>query len=182
MLHHVYDVTTGVALHQLYVSGWRYAPVFLYLISAALLIAEVFIPSGGIISIFSLVCLGGGIAIFFNYSTAAGVAGVIIALVMIPAVLIIAYKMFPKTRFGKAVTLEPPIREKGDAIPDTAELKQLLGAEGVVISPLRPVGMCDFSGQRVECVAESGYVEKDKNVKIIHVEGTQLTVRLIDES
>jgi membrane-bound serine protease (ClpP class) len=101
---------------------------------------------------------------------------------MIPAVLIIAYKIFPETRFGKSVTLTPPKRQQGDAIPDTPELKEMLGAEGLVVTPLRPVGMCDFSGQRVECVAESGYVDKDKKVKVINVESTQLTVRVIEES
>jgi membrane-bound ClpP family serine protease len=42
--------------------------------------------------------------------------------------------------------------------------------------------MCDFAGHRVECVAESGYVEKDKKVKVINVESTQLTVRTIEDS
>jgi membrane-bound ClpP family serine protease len=37
--------------------------------------------------------------------------------------------------------------------------------------------MCDFSGRRVECVAEGGYVDKGNKVKVIHVQGTQLTVR-----
>jgi membrane-bound serine protease (ClpP class) len=101
---------------------------------------------------------------------------------MIPAVLIFAYKIFPKTRFGKSVTLTPPQRRQGDAIPDTDKLKDLLGAEGVVLTTLRPVGMCDFSGKRVECVAESGYVEKGKKVMVINVESTQVTVRIIEES
>ena len=159
---------------------WLLLAVFLYFACAALIIAEVFVPSGGIISVFALVCLIGGVAIFFQHSGTAGWIGVGIALVMIPAVLIIAYRIFPKTRFGKSVTLTPPEREQGDAIPDTAELKDLLGAEGLVLTPLRPVGMCDFSGQRVECVAEGGYVDKDRKVKVINVESTQLTVREIE--
>jgi len=101
---------------------------------------------------------------------------------MIPSVLVTAYKIFPKTRFGKSVTLTPPKRQQGDAIPDTTELKNLLGTVGVVLTPLRPVGMCDFSGQRVECVAESGYVDKGKSVKVVRVQETQLTVRVIEES
>jgi len=101
---------------------------------------------------------------------------------MIPTVLVIAYKIFPGTRFGKSVTLTPPQREQGDAVPDTTELKKLLGAVGVVLTPLRPVGMCDFSGQRVECVAEGGYVDRGKKVKVIDVESTQLTVREIEQS
>ena len=160
---------------------WLVFAIFLYFACAALIVAEVFVPSGGLISIFALACLAGGIVIFFHHSATAGWIGVAIAAIMIPTVLVIAYKMFPKTRFGKSVTLTPPERQHGDAVPDTSELKELLGAVGVVITPLRPVGMCDFSGQRVECVAESGYVDKGKKVKVISVESTQLTVRIIEE-
>ena len=161
---------------------WLVFAIFLYFVCAVLIIAEVFVPSGGLISLCALACLIGGIVIFFHYSTLAGWIGLGIAVVMIPGVLIFAYKIFPKTRFGKSVTLSPPERQQGDAIPDTSELKGLLGKVGIVISPMRPVGMCDFEGQRVECVAESGYVEKGKKVKVINVESTQLTVRTIEES
>jgi len=161
---------------------WLAFAIFLYFAAAALLIAEVFVPSGGIISIFALSCLVGGLVIFFRHSATVGWVGVIIAVVMIPTVIITAYKIFPRTRFGKSVILSPPERQKGDAVPDTSEIKELLGAEGVVLTPLRPVGMCDFSGQRVECVAEGGYVDKDKKVKVINVESTQVTVRVIEES
>ena len=161
---------------------WLLLAVILYLACAALIIAEVFVPSGGLISICALACLIGGVAIFFQHSMAAGVAGIGVAIVMIPSVLIIAYKIFPKTRFGKSVTLTPSERQQGDAVPDTPELKNMLGTVGVVISPLRPVGICDFSGRRIECVAEGGYVEKGKKIKVIEVESTQLTVRVIEES
>jgi membrane-bound ClpP family serine protease len=161
---------------------WLIFAVFLYFACAALIIAEVFVPSGGLITICALACLIGGIAIFFNRSTTAGWVGLVVAIVMIPSVLVFAYKAFPHTRFGKSVTLSPPKREKGDAIADTPELKELVGAVGVVLTPMRPVGMCDFSGRRVECVAEGGYVDKGKKIKVSHVEGTQLTVRVVEES
>jgi len=140
------------------------------------------VPSGGLISLCALACLIGGAVIFFQHSATAGWIGVGIAFVMIPGILIFTYKIFPKTRFGKSVTLTPPERQQGDAIPDTSELKEMLGEVGVVLTPLRPVGMCDFSGQRVECVAEGGYVDKDKKVKVIDVQSTQLTVRMIEDS
>jgi len=161
---------------------WLIFAVFLYFACAVLIIAEVFVPSGGLISICALACLVGGIAIFFHHSLVAGWIGIGIAAIMIPSVLIFAYRIFPKTRFGKSVTLSPPQRRQGDAIPDTDKLKELLGAEGEVLTTLRPVGMCGFAGKRVECVAESGYVEKGKKVKVINVESTQVTVRIIEES
>jgi membrane-bound serine protease (ClpP class) len=163
------------------VDWWLVFAVFLYFACAVLIIAEVFVPSGGLISICAFACLIGGMLIFFNHSAIAGWVGIGTAVVMIPSVLIVAYKIFPRTRFGKSVTLAPPQRERGDAISDTSELKELLGTVGVVLTPLRPVGACDFSGRRVECVAEGGYVDRDKKVKVIRVQGTQLTVRVIEE-
>jgi len=161
---------------------WLVFAVFLYFACAALIVAEVFVPSGGLISVCALACLISGITIFFRHSTTVGWIGVGIAIIMIPTVLVIAYKIFPQTRFGKSVTLTPPQRQQGDAIPDTTELKKMLGAVGVVLTPLRPVGMCDFSGHRIECVAEGGYVDRGKKVKVIDVESTQLTVRIVEES
>jgi len=163
--------------------GWWLAfAIFLYLVCAALILAEVFVPSGGLLGICALVCLIGGVAIFFRHSIAAGWVGIGAAIVMIPSIIAVAYKIFPKTRFGKSVTLTPSERQHGDAIPDTSGLKELLGSVGVVLTPLRPVGMCNFSGQRVECVAESGYVDRDKKVKVINVESTKVTVRVIEET
>jgi len=163
-------------------SWWIAFAILLYLLSAALIIAEVFIPSGGLISICAMACLIGGLAIFFNHSFVMGWIGVVVALVMIPTVLVLGYRHFPKSRFGKSVTLNPSERHAGDAIPDTEQLEKMVGVEGVVMSPLRPVGMCDFNGNRVECIAESGYIDKDKKIKVINVQSTQVTVRSVEES
>lgn len=155
--------------------------IFLFLAAAALMVAEVFVPSAGLITMCAIACLVAGIAIFFTQGgPAVGWIGVGIAVVMLPTVWFIAYRLFPKTRFGKTVILDPPQQQGGGGIPDSDKLNSLLGAKAVVISPLRPVGMCDFCGQRLECVAESGYVEKGKTVQVIRVTGTQLTVRVVD--
>lgn len=162
--------------------GWLLFAVFLYVACAALIVAEVFLPSGGLLSICALACVVGGVAIFFRISSTAGWLGIVVAVVMIPLLLVGAYRLLPKTRFGRNIILSGPVRDRGDAIPDTAELIKLLGAVGRVLTPLRPVGTCDFSGRRVECVAEAGYVQKGATVKVIRVEGTQLTVRVTDEA
>ncbi|MEN6575645.1 MAG: NfeD family protein [Phycisphaerales bacterium] len=161
---------------------WLLFAIFLYVACAVLIVAEVFIPSAGLLTICSMACLVGGIWIFFHHSAVAGWIGVMVALVMVPALLALAYKILPKTRFGKRVILSPPVRERGDAIADTPELARLIGHVGRVLTTMRPVGMCDFDGRRVECVAESGYLQKDKQVKVIRIEGTQVTVRVTDEA
>ncbi len=159
---------------------WLLLAVFLYLLCAALIVAEVFVPSGGILSVSALACLVGGIAIFFRLSTLAGWIGIVVALVMIPLVLVGTYRLLPRTRFGRQVILARPVRERGDAIADSPELAQLVGRIGEVLTPLRPVGTCTFDGRRVECVAESGYVEKGNKIEVLRIEGTQVTVRVIE--
>jgi membrane-bound serine protease (ClpP class) len=157
--------------------------VFLYFLSAALIVAEVFLPSAGIVTICSILCVAGGIAVFFSQGgPVAGWLGVVTAVVMFPVVFIVSYHILPRTRFGKSVMLAPPVQQTGGGVPDADDLNTLLGAEAVVITPLRPVGMCDFSGRRLECVGESGYVEKGKTVKVIRITGTQLTVRVVEQA
>jgi membrane-bound ClpP family serine protease len=161
---------------------WLLLAIFLYLACAVLIVAEVFLPSGGILSICALACVVGGVTICFRFSTMAGWLGILVAVVMVPSLLAGAYRLLPKTRFGRQVILARPVRERGDAISDTPELIRLLGKTGRVLTPLRPVGMCSFAERRVECVAENGYVQKDHEVTVIRVEGTQVTVRIVDEA
>jgi membrane-bound serine protease (ClpP class) len=164
------------------VDWWLLFAIFLYVVCAGLIVAEVFIPSAGLLTVCSLGCLIGGIVIFFRHSAAAGWIGVMVAIVMVPSLLAMAYKILPRTRFGKRVILTPPLRERGEAISDTSELAEMVGQVGRVLTTMRPVGMCDFGGRRVECVAETGYLQKEKKVKVIRVEGTQVTVRVMDEA
>ena len=161
---------------------WLLFAVFLYVACAALIVAEVFLPSGGILSLCALACVVGGVVTCFRFNTTAGWLGILVAVVMVPSLLVGAYKVLPKTRFGRRVILARPVRERGDAIADGPELAKLLGQSGEVLTPLRPVGTCRFAGRRVECVAESGYVQKHNKVTVIRVEGTQVTVRVVEEA
>ncbi len=155
---------------------WLLIAILLYILAAFLIIAEVFVPSGGIISIMAAGALAAGVYLFFTFSVTAGWIGIVLAVIMVPAVIYFAYRIFPHTSFGRAVILSPGQRTAGDAIPDTPNLKGLLNKTATTLTPLRPVGMCDFDGKKLECVAETGYIEKGVTVKVIRVEGTQLTV------
>jgi membrane-bound ClpP family serine protease len=74
--------------------GWWLAfAVLLYFVCSVLLVAEVFMPSGGLLSICAFGCLMGGTAIFFKHSTIAGLIGIVVAIVMIPSVLFITYSL-----------------------------------------------------------------------------------------
>ena len=158
---------------------WIAFAVLLLIFCAILLVFEIFIPSLGLLTATALLCLAGGIYIFFEISTTVGWIGVWTAVVLIPAVWAIVYKLLPKTSIGRVLELKKVEQAMG-GIPDQEHLESLMGQSGVVLTPLRPVGMCELGGKKIVCVADTGYIEKQTQVKVIHVEGNKVTVRKIE--
>ena len=159
---------------------WLAFAIFLYLICAALIVAEVFVPSAGLLSLCALICLGAGVTIFFRHSMVGGWIGLTVGIIMIPSLLVVAYRVLPKTRFGRAVMLAPPSHRQGDAFSDAMELTGLIGRTGIVITPMRPVGRCVIDDRKIECISERGCVGKGDVVRVIGVEGTKVTVRSME--
>ena len=158
---------------------WILFAVVLLILCAILLVFEIFIPSLGLLTATALLCLAGGMYIFFQVSTTVGWIGVWTAVVLIPAVWVIVYKLLPKTSIGRVLELKKVEQAMG-GIPDQEHLESLMGQSGIVLTPLRPVGMCEFEGKKIVCVADTGYAEKQTPVKVIHVEGNKVTVRKIE--
>jgi membrane-bound ClpP family serine protease len=73
---------------------------------------------------------------------------------------------------GRYISPPNPVLGEKDRMP-VAELEQFVGRVGRTLTPLRPVGTCEFEGRRVECLAEYGMIERN-----VRVEG----VRLVDRS
>ena len=153
--------------------------IFLFILCAMLLVLEIFIPSLGLLTVLAIVCLAGGISLFFQVSATVGWVGVWTAIVLIPVVWIIVYKLFPKTKIGQILVLKK-VGEALPGIPDQEQLDALVGQTGVVLTPLRPVGICEFDGKKVVCVSEADFLDKDITVKVIDVEGNKITVRKMD--
>jgi len=153
--------------------------VFLMILCAVLLVFEIFIPSLGILTVAAMLCLAGGISLCFQVSETVGWIGVWVAVVLIPTVWIIVYKLLPKTKIGRILELHHA-QEAISGVPDQEKLDALKGQTGIVLSPLRPVGMCELDGKKIVCVADTGYIEKETRVKVIHVEGNKVTVRKLD--
>ena len=158
---------------------WILFAVILLILCAILLVFEIFIPSLGLLTATALLCLAGGMYIFFQISTTVGWIGVWTAVVLIPAVWVIVYKLLPKTSIGRVLELKKVEQAMG-GIPDQEHLESLMAQSGIVLTPLRPVGMCEFDGKKIVCVADTGYVEKQTQVKVIHVEGNKVTARKIE--
>ncbi|MDH7598812.1 MAG: NfeD family protein [Sedimentisphaerales bacterium] len=154
----------------------------LYVASGIILFVEVFVPSGGLLLVCGLASAAGGLVICFRQGQMVGWIGLLEAIVVVPVVFGLTFKILPDTRFGRGVTLTPPQRPIGDGVPDAAQLEGLIGQEGTVLTPLRPVGICRITGKRIECMAEGRYLDPGTRVEVIGIQGAQLTVRPIEDA
>ena len=57
----------------------------------------------------------------------------------------------------------------------------LLGETAVTVTPLRPSGTIRYDDQRIDAVAEGSYIAGNVRVKVIHVEGTRVVVRPMED-
>ncbi|GAE91149.1 membrane-bound ClpP-class protease [Gracilibacillus boraciitolerans JCM 21714] len=61
----------------------------------------------------------------------------------------------------------------------TVNRLELIGQEGVAVTPLRPAGTAEFADERLDVVTEGAFVDVTSPIKIIKVEGSRIVVRKI---
>ena len=126
--------------------------VILYLIGTGLLVAEIFIPSHGILGLAGLGIFAAAIYMTFRQSEAAGYIALLASLVFLPTIAVMAIKYWHRTPIGKKISPPNPVLTAADTGDWEARLSPYLGKVGKSLSPLRPVGTCEFDGQRLECI------------------------------
>ncbi|HEY4259778.1 MAG TPA: NfeD family protein, partial [Schlesneria sp.] len=156
--------------------------ILLLLTGIGILVAEVFIPSGGLLGIVTFVCLIMSVVFAYrawgtvhpNYFIA--FCGSI--LVLVPTALGSAFYILPKTAMGKKILLEGPDAEQLTPFAGGAKhLQELVGQYGQTISPLTPGGLVVVSGERLHAISEGIIIDADKSIEVIKVQGTRLLVR-----
>jgi len=150
----------------------------LFVGGVVVLFAELLLPSFGLLTAIALGCFIGAIVLTFqSYGQAAGLVATAVCAVGLPVGGTIALRAWPRTRLGKMIIPPNPTVTDNDTSVPVAELNALVGKKGRAVSTLRPVGVCEFEGQRISCVAESGLVDTGTEVEGVGVSGGNLKVR-----
>lgn len=141
------------------------------------LLAEIFIPSAGLLGVTGTAALAGSLYLAFRHSVPLGVVDAALIVVLLPLEIIMGVKLFPKTPLGKRMLLAPKEQTTAaDRAPEKG-MADLAGKEGVTVSYLRPAGVAEFDGQRVDVVAEGTFIDANRPVKVILVDGNRVVVR-----
>jgi len=152
--------------------------VLLFAAGALVLIAEMFIPSHGLLTVVGLALLVGGIPQTFHFGgEKAGAIAIVICLVALPAFAVAAVKIWPKTWVGRRIAPPNPVADSREGSVPVEEISRCIGRTGKAISSLRPVGICEFDGRRVSCVVEFGLLDAGAEVEGVRIVGAQLAVR-----
>ena len=160
--------------------GLLFSAIVLFVGAAIVLFSELFIPAHGLLAILCGLLATAGVAVCFAISTDAGFLATLGTIVLGPLALTLAVKLYPTSPVGKRVLLQPPTSEAiAGLAPQTAELAQLLGRRGTAATVLRPAGICDFDGLRVDCLSESQVIVRGSPVEVIRVDGAHVYVRLV---
>ena|SRR5712692_560093 len=147
-----------------------------------LLAAELFLPTSGTLIVLALLAIAAGVALTFYYDTKAGVYTLLGLLVVLPVVGGFFIYYWPKTPMGKRFFLTSPDADATlTATPMNKELEQLRGRFGRTISSLRPSGVVDFEGRRVDTVTEGMMVEPGQWVRCVDVQANRVVVRPVDK-
>ena len=57
------------------------------------------------------------------------------------------------------------------------EREALIGAEGIVLTDLRPLGVVEVNGRRYDARSESRFIQTGSRIRVSHVDGLELKVR-----
>ncbi len=154
----------------------------LFGLAVLLFLVELLLPTGGLIGVLVGVSAIAGVVSFFRASQAWGWSSLGFLVVVSPFAFAFALKVWPHTPVGRRLILGSTDDEPDDEAPpprDAQEeiLKALIGATGVAMTDLRPVGTVRIEGERVEALAEGGMIPAGEDVRITAVEGNRIRVR-----
>ncbi|MHC4897129.1 MAG: NfeD family protein [Planctomycetota bacterium] len=160
-------------------SGQVSIPVLFLLmfIGLALLIAEVFFVSGGILGVLAGVSLVTSVFLAFSHQGMGwGITMLSVAAVGAPLCIYYALKWLPHTPFGKKMYLGGPDPKQVSGSGEDPTIQGLLHKTGVAVSDLRPSGFATIEGRRVDVVTRGELLDKNTGVRVIEVEGNRVVV------
>jgi membrane-bound ClpP family serine protease len=150
-------------------------------IGLVLMAAELFLPTHGVLLALGVGAAIIGVALTFNYGLSTGVITLLVLLVIVPLFGGALVNLWPKTPMGKRLFLTGPANDDAVAnMPVNLELERLRGRYGKTLSALRPCGLVDFDGQRIDTMTDGQMIEPNQWVRCVDIKGGHVIVRPVD--
>ncbi len=149
-------------------------PIILQVVGVIVIIAEIILPSGGLLSVLAAGIFGYSLYIVFNdVSTSVGFFFVTADAILIPILVIVGLKLLAKS----PATLRKTLSREDGVTSQSSELDKYIGMEGTAITDLRPSGTAIINEKRVDVVSRGEYLDKDSEIVVSTITGNQIIVR-----
>lgn len=155
--------------------------VLLAVAGVGLIVSEIFLP-GGVIGTLGVLVLIGSLVLAWKHLSG---TGFVITLLVIPVAGVAAWtfalRVLPKTRLGRGVFLSTTQEGMNVLSGSAQEYTSLIGKRGTAHSYLRPAGVAEIEGRRVDVLSEGEFVKAGTPVEVLRLEGNHLVVRAVEE-
>jgi membrane-bound ClpP family serine protease len=152
-----------------------------YLLIAAgvvLLIAELFVPTGFVLVVIGALSALIGVGLLFVH---APLETAVTALLMVcvggPMLGGFLFSLWPYSPMGRRLIRATEETVTIASMAGNAELEALRGKVGQTVSPLRPSGVAEFDGRRIDVITEGIMVDRGQWVKCVDVRANKVVVR-----
>ncbi len=154
-------------------------PLIALVVGLALVVAEVFLPTGGLVGLGAAGALAFALAWAYGESPGLGHRFLVAEGVLVPSAFGVALHLMPRTRLGRRAFLRPPGPDELGVSHDRPDLGGLVGHRGRALTPLRPSGMVEFAGRRLDGASDGGMIDPGSPVVAVAVRSGRLIVRAL---
>ncbi len=160
-------------------SGWIVAGFVLLGAALALGIAELFVPTAGVLAVATGCCAVASVVCFFMHGPLWGLAALLAYSAGAPFVIVFGFKLWTRTPLARRMVLGSIDGERpaAAAAPASAPDAPAIGSDGTAETALRPVGWIRIGDRRLEAVAELGMIDAGTPVSVIESGASRIVVR-----
>lgn len=162
--------------------GWE--ELLLVSIGLGLLALEIFvIPGFGVAGVVGIIAVAAGLTLGLvghgaSVRAVAGAGGrVTISMFAALAASVVLLRYLPRFPVGRRLMLETELATGSGYASAPERDVAWLGRVGRTTSPLRPAGIADIDGERVDVVSEGEMIEADTAIVVSRVDGNRIVVR-----
>ncbi len=154
--------------------------IICFLIGIGLLILEAFMPgfgapgiTGVVLEVITLVMT------WIEHGPVATLAMLLIVLLVTAIAISVGLRSITRGRLSKSSLVNSETESNEDGYRSTQDLAVFMDKEGTTSTVLRPAGIADFDGVRLNVSSEGDYIPAGTKIRIIKVEGAKILVRAI---
>ncbi|MDI1290353.1 MAG: NfeD family protein [bacterium] len=158
----------------------------LLVLSAGLLVIEIFVPTAGVLAVTSIALAVAGVVCLWRFSDEWGLGGLLTMMVVGPGIAFYGLNIYRQTPLGRKMTgadTDDRMAEDHERLEDELRSrKALVGKTGIVLTELRPIGVIEVDGTRHDAMSETNLIRAGTTIRITGVEPGHVRVREIRES